>query len=147
MRYRKRGRPKLERSEKDLGTQELQSKRTKHQTEELLDRYLRLEMINEQQHWCGNHFRWLYASRYGVPNLRAASAVLFEGSNYQPTEEHVQQRIEQEYKRATSALKEQQQLSLLLNSIIYSQCVDSADISVNSEMVTPALDILVQLWC
>ena len=150
MRYRKRGRPPVERNDKDLGTEELQQKRTLYKTEELLDSYYRLEKISEEQYWCGNHFRWLYTARYGVPNLRSSGAALFDVSTCHPDDPLFQQKIELKYKQATQALKQKQLLDILFNTVIYSQCVDCSNRLLsndNGELVSSALDILVDLWC
>lgn len=149
MRYRGRGRPPAGRDKKDLGTKELQAKRARHETEELLDQYRRLGIISEQQHWCGNHFRWLYTLRYGVPNVRAVDPGKI-GSKHTEIAEEDPYRIQlaEDYKEALEQLSAARLLSVMMDVAIYSQCKNTRITEpYHNKELTKSLDILVDLWC
>lgn len=75
MKYRGRGRPKSTHQGADLGTPELQYYKKHHLTEEVIDRYLRHNILDSNQHWCGIHLRWLYTKLYGLPTARAVAFI------------------------------------------------------------------------
>lgn len=66
-----RGRPRTDRPRRDLGTPELIYKRAHNLTQEPLDACLERGFIDDNQHWSGIHFRWLYTLRYGTPDPTA----------------------------------------------------------------------------
>lgn len=148
MRYRKRGRPSQAKPDKDLGTNELQAKRQSGQTEEILDRFYRLELVSEKQYWAGNHFRWLYAMRFGIPNVRATDWCGNSGMVVSDDSEAWSSQINHQYKLAEQTLQNQKLLQPALDVLIYSHCTYSylPPVYIAPDVVD-ALDILVDLWC
>ncbi|MCD6035130.1 MAG: hypothetical protein K0R63_871 [Rickettsiales bacterium] len=84
MLHRKRGRPCLRRASRDLGTPELQEKRTQHITAEPLDFLHHKGLISSTQHQAGMRLRWLYSLRFGVPRVQAYNAEHIAGSSSSP---------------------------------------------------------------
>ena len=149
MRYRRRGRPKSTKPERDQGTKELQAKRAAYETEEWLDRYYRLEAITREQYWCGNHFRWLYTLRYGVPNAKIVDLGQDHGLVLEEDHEQWMARMSRKYKEAEAALSEAGMLDAMLHMVIDGQCTQlSAPMaSQPPQELLQALEILVDLWC
>ncbi|MEJ0009844.1 MAG: hypothetical protein WDN72_04545 [Alphaproteobacteria bacterium] len=65
----KRGRPRKPPAVLDLGTPELRLKHAVGLTAEPIDLCLARKLIDEAQHWCALHLRWLHTLRYGAPPL------------------------------------------------------------------------------
>ena len=150
MRYRGRGRPRAAKARKDLGTKELQQKRAAYETEELLDRYYRLELITEKQYWCGNHFRWLYTLRYGVLSVQSAASRRAAGCmDLLDDDDQWMARMECKYKQAEGQLEEAGVLTAMVHMVIDNQCAykQATHAPYSSQKLTRALEILVALWC
>lgn len=156
MRFRGRGRPKIIRAEKDYGTPELQEKRQRHITEEALDCYLRRQLITQNQHWCGIHFRWLYTLRYGIPSVKALDTTHFGGKECKLDDLQWKQEREAEYHHAAMILKKNRCYAPVVNICIYNGNYLDSSIIKNSRDISPdkyaslfknGMDILESLWC
>jgi hypothetical protein len=138
--HRGRGRPKLDRPDKDSGTPELQRKRQIYSTEEVLDAYLRRRIISQNQHWCGIHFRWLYTLRYGIPSVKSTDPTHFGGRECKLENAEWRAERELEFAEAVFHLRKHRCFESVLNVCVY-----------NREFITISLitgmDILEKLWC
>lgn len=158
-----RGRPrKAMPSSTDLGTPELIMKRTLGLTAEPLDRCLERRIIDEDQHWCGMHLRWLYTLRYGVPGV--SSLALDDAQRGLATEDDPLWRAarEEEFHEAANLLKEKRryhplvqlcihnEVPLFLSTPFAQQAFDRPDRADAMErdimIIRDGLDILVQHW-
>lgn len=150
MRYKKRGRPKIQREKVDYGTKELRAKRQTYETEEFIDGLYRRGLITEQQFWCSNHFRWLYAIRYGVPHIQA-SLIYFHGEVNTWQEKLSDKQIEMlsiKYKDAIDFLDTKGLLQTALRLLIYNNSFNPDMKICKAELANllVVLDILVDLW-
>ena len=147
-RYRGRGRPPKNREKRDLGTKELQQKRALGHTDEVLDYCHQRGIISDAQHWCGNHFRWLYTMRYGVPNIRATDFARLGLVAPPEDDDEWLARINVQYMQATELLEQRRCLGVVLNAVVYSQCEERPVAKKHDlEVLRSALEILVDLWC
>lgn len=148
MRYRTRGRPSKVRQSKDLGTKELQEKRKNGQTQEPLDRYYAQGLIGEQQYWAGNHFRWLYTMRYGVPSVKAIDLAGGDWGGAGEADEAWLATLNAQYIDAQNLLSQHGLLDVARDALIYQQGAYSglprAGLPCRLSIV---LDLLVDLWC
>ena len=76
---RSRGRPKLNKPAKDLGTVELQKKKKLHITDDALDLMLRREVITENQYHAGMKLRYFFNMLYGFLKVRAYDMSMVRG--------------------------------------------------------------------
>lgn len=116
----KRGRPKLnldKLAKVDSGTPELKLKRSKHLTEELIDRLLRLELINTHQHQVALTFRWLYGLKFGSLRLRAYLPAIYRNSCNQD-ESWLKEQADK-YQLATNELSKIKALELITDIVIF----------------------------
>ena len=100
----KRGRPKSAQKGTDTGTPELVMKKLLGETAETLDLLLEHRLINQHQHWCGIHLRWLYTLRYGAPSVRTIDPTHVGGNEILLDDPVWRIAREQEYNQAISAL-------------------------------------------
>ena len=153
---RKRGRPKSIRPDIDCGTPELQAKRQLHLTSEPLDMCLKQGYINDVQHWCGIHLRWLYTLRYGAPGLRPLAMNALECPGGLSDDSSWRAAREQEYHDALIVLTRHQAARPMLNLCVFniwpafliaSDRVDTIhDPSLTACSVSQGLQILVHHW-
>lgn len=120
---RKRGRPKNNRPSIDTGTPETVMKRLQDTTSEILDLCLKYNIINEKQHWCGIHLRWLYTLRYGVPSVRCRDLLYFAEHQTNNTEEDPQWREEREkeFNQAIVALNKAGYAITIVNLCVFNE--------------------------
>jgi FMN phosphatase YigB (HAD superfamily) len=93
----KRGRPKKQKIDKDLGTEELQMHRHKDFLNHIepIDFLIQEKMINFEQHKAGLRLRWLYTLSYGAASVQAVRYMYPEDfSNAHSEEWHVRKRKE-----------------------------------------------------
>lgn len=139
---RKRGRPKSARVEKDMGTPELQYKRAHGETAEALDICLQKGIIDEQQHWCGIHLRWLYTLRYGAPGVRALDPNHIIGVEVKTDDPTWREAREAEYHEAVSRLNKRGVGRILTNICIHNERPDPEMV----HKMQDGLDLLVRHW-
>ena len=73
-------------------------------TAETLDWCLERGLIDEKQHWCGIHLRWLYTLRYGAPGIRALDLNEVDGLEIQQDDPKWRELREAEYHTAMQKL-------------------------------------------
>ena len=117
----RRGRPKQEIPETDLGTPELRHKRAKQVTDEPLDWLRKHDIITHKQHWCGIHFRWLYTLRYGATTAQSLDTARENGITHYREYGEWQLEREDEWKEAILHLKTHDLLSAALEYCVYQQ--------------------------
>ncbi len=158
---KKRGRPKKNLPTTDTGTPETIMKRLLGVTSEALDLCLERGIINEKQHWCGIHLRWLYTLRHGVPGVRAVDLTkpINETDNSIDYEDPVwREAREREYSNAISTLSKTGHALPLMNLCIFNERPKFLNISPhntvkiiklnekNIDILREGLDILIKLW-
>lgn len=150
----RRGRPKKqERPEADTGTPELRRKRQQCLTVEPLDWLREREIITQQQHWCGLHFRWLYTLRYGVATVQSLDAARVKGLMHSKEYEEWQNEREADWKNAVEAIASPALLQLLLNYCVYQQniptrwLISSVTKDAHIEKLSKCLFQLEKMWC
>jgi hypothetical protein len=122
---RRRGRPKKHTiTDHDKGTPELQAKRVHQLTIEPLDYCLHEQLINDEQHWCGIHLRWLYTLRYGAPSLQALNPAHIRGITNNSDDPDWRTAREQEYTRAINLLGEKGYAQIIVNLCIHHERPD-----------------------
>ncbi len=158
---RGRGRPKNNRPTTDTGTPETVMKRLLGVTTEALDLCLERGIINQKQHWCGIHLRWLYTLRHGVPSVRALDLSQHIDNNQKSIdyEDLVwREAREKEYNEAINTLTKSGHAILLMNLCIYNErpkfldCYSISKIKnndnnlININILCNGLDVLAKLW-
>lgn len=117
----RRGRPRSNTRQKDLGTPELRQKRQAGITAEPIDLCLQAGIITPKQHWCAIHFRWLYAMRYGVPGIQAVNPAHLAGRELSTDNSEWKEEREQEYRQAAALLESRGLMEVLLKICIYNE--------------------------
>lgn len=155
---RRRGRPKSQRPAVDTGTPETVMKRLLGVTSEALDLCLERKVINQKQHWCGMHLRWLYTLRHGVPGVRAINPSHIDGYEVKYEDPVWRAAREKEYVTAINMLSKTGYAALMLNLCVYNerpkflrdfkdfQPAGDAEIAKNIANIHDAFDILTNLW-
>lgn len=115
---RRRGRPKLARPEKDLGTKELRAKRKVNMTIEPLDLCLKQQIISEDAYQAGLRLCWLYRLHFGSPHLKAHN---IEEINGKPTHYEDEAWLARRFEEYLGCLKELQKISA--KSVVMNICV------------------------
>lgn len=118
---RRRGRPKQSRPSRDMGTPELVMKRLMGETMEALDLCLERGIINDQQHWCGIHLRWLYTLRHGAPGVRAVDPTHLGGITIKNDDPLWRAAREMEYHDAIHLLAGSGHALIIMNLCIYNE--------------------------
>ena len=118
---KRRGRPKSTRTTHDRGTPELLIKRQQGETLEALDLCLERRIINDRQHWCGIHLRWLYTLRYGAPGVRAIDTTHLGGFDITVDDPLWRGAREKEYHEAIALLAQSGHALLVMNLCIYNE--------------------------
>lgn len=119
--YRRRGRPKIKKVEKDLGTKELRAKRALDITIEPLELCLKREIIDEEQYQAGIRLRWLYQLNFGSPNIRAYNMEYQEGKNTREMNEDWLANRFDEYKECLKSLEKSSAKKIVMNICIFGQ--------------------------
>ena len=160
-RQRGRGRPKNNRPTTDTGTPETVMKRLLGVTTEALDLCLEHGIINQKQHWCGIHLRWLYTLRHGVPSVRAldlSQRIDNKEKSIDYEDPIWREAREKEYNEAINTLTKSGHAILLLNLCIYNERpqflnISSTNIINNAKnncknigILCNGLDVLAKLW-
>ncbi|MEZ5691352.1 MAG: hypothetical protein R3D71_06785 [Rickettsiales bacterium] len=162
---RRRGRPKIDRPKIDTGTPETANKIKRGITKEPIDLLFEKQLINQYQHWCAIHLRWLYTLRYGVVNVKAidvSRSYDMSISQSNDNNELWNSERESEYNNALNRLKLSGYDRLILNLCVYNEyksvsgiypmlfghnCAHKYQkIEENIVMIRDGLDILVNLW-
>lgn len=154
----RRGRPKSNRPQIDTGTPETIMKRLLGLTTEALDLCMERGIINDRQHWCGIHLRWLYTLRHGVPSVRANDLSYSGNCGQKPVDyddPHWRAAREKEYNTAINALTQSGHALLLMNLCVYNEMPKSMALFPEHSEKKPChiasnirngLDILSELW-
>lgn len=103
---RKRGRPRIKKTQIDFGTRELQEKRQHEITTEPLDLCLRRGLITAEQHWAGIHFRWLHSMRFGAIKLHSMDPSDLGGIEHKLENPARDKRLQEEYQFILSKLQQ-----------------------------------------
>ena len=117
----KRGRPRTLQStgrKKDYGTRELQAKRKQYVTSEPLDYCLGQGWITAEEHWCGNHLRYLHAVRYGVIRPRAVMWAEDDSPSHAPNDAWLARKY-QRYRDALDVLYNHGAARVVMQIAIY----------------------------
>lgn len=101
----RRGRPKDNRPIIDHGTPELRKKYQMGLTKEALDLCIDYRWITPEQHWAGNHLRYLYTKRYGVPQPKTMEYELQSNHAISSDQPLLQTDNETNYKQAIEWLE------------------------------------------
>lgn len=117
-----RGRPRKVAPPIDIGTPELRLKHALRLTAEPIDLCLEKQLINQEQHWCGLHLRWLYTLRYGAPSLTThytdhaspASGEIKQDTTWRTLRE-------QEYQTAIQLLKTHHHYERVMRLAVYNE--------------------------
>jgi hypothetical protein len=117
----KRGRPKSDKPSIDLGTPELIQKKANEETNESLDICLRRGLIEQSQHWCGIHLRWLHTIRYGAPGVSAIQLFDMSQDTTGVVDEQWRKDRESEYIDAVCLLAKHHALKPIVNICIYNE--------------------------
>ncbi|MGE0755000.1 MAG: hypothetical protein AB7L92_07545 [Alphaproteobacteria bacterium] len=153
---RGRGRPRATRPQHDHGTQELQEKRRRGETSEILDLCFARGLITQKQHWCGIHLRWLYTLRYGTPSVQATrlADVTADAKHCDP---EWQVARDDEYRNALHLLNQYGNAQIVLDVCIFNESpgflrptahmASHTHIEDEFACFTAALNILVKHWC
>ncbi len=153
---RKRGRPRTVRPMRDSGTAELIMKRLNSETTEALDLCLERGIIDQSQHWCGVHLRWLYTLRFGAPGVRAVDPAHLGGMETKPHDEKWASSREEEYQSALAHLSRSGHAALVMNICIFNEKpafllkpanLHASKVIKMAENFTEGLDILKSIWC
>lgn len=118
---RRRGRPKSSLPKKDIGTYELLKKREQDETIEPLDLCLKKGLIDDEQHWCGVHLRWLYTLRHGAPGVRAIDPTHLGGMELKIDDPLWRNQREEEYHLAIKKLASTKKAEIVMNICIYNE--------------------------
>lgn len=155
---RRRGRPKNNRPARDTGTPEMLIKRAMGLTTESLDLCLQRGVINERQHWCGIHLRWLYTLRNGAPTPKTTDFEYSDHGNIKTDDPQWKEEREREYGAAINLLTKSGHSLMLLNICVYNErprflnmskeemARNSESIAANISRLRDGLDILSTLW-
>lgn len=119
---RKRGRPKLKSSKKDLGTPELIMKKLHDYTTEPLDLCLERKIIVPDQHWCGMHLRWLYTLRWGTPCARTSYQTYLGNHDMRTNDPEFRMICEKEYVEAVKMLSKEGYTATMMDLCVYNIC-------------------------
>lgn len=117
----KRGRPCLNRPEKDMGTRELAAHHKEGHTMEALDICLNRNLISDEAHRAGLHLRWLYSLRFGTPTIRAYDHSNLGGRALRKEHDPWRARREQEYEQAITQLKQINAAIMVSNVAIFNR--------------------------
>jgi len=152
---RKRGRPKLNRPTKDLGTPELQRKHREGVTLEPIDLCLEKALINDAQHKAARRLLWLYRMRHGCPWVKASEWDKEGCSAYMPERDETWHEDKEESLQQALALLEREKCKEALLNICIFQKMPSFLFSHGTktpreyrelEILRDGLDALVGLW-
>lgn len=116
----RRGRPKTGLPEKDFGTPELQKKRLLNATSEPIDLCLFHQIIDDKQHWCGMHLRWLYTIRYGAPSITSRYTTTQWAPQYEDSSAWRTNR-EQEYHEAVHLLRKMRHYEPVMRLCVFNE--------------------------
>lgn len=121
----KRGRPKTKeiakQEEKDLGTKELQEKRSRGMTREVIDIVLEKNLISGEQYSAAMHLRWLYTVRFGAPTVSAINLEIDCRRESGRNDEVWQMEREKEYAMAIEKLRAGGSLKIVMNIVVFNQ--------------------------
>ena len=116
----RRGRPpKPEAHYHDPGTPELIFKRLHSTTAEAADICLERGIIDNEQHWCILHLRWLHTLRHGTVNVRAVDLTSVNGRDNVSDDLEWRADREREYADAVQALRRMGQDTLVISLAVY----------------------------
>lgn len=119
---RKRGRPKAAaRPSHDHGTPELAMKRLMGDTMEALDLCLERGLIDDRQHWCGIHLRWLYTLRHGAPSVSALNPAHLGGMEIKNDDPSWRTARELEYNEALNLLARSGHALIVMNLCVFNE--------------------------
>lgn len=118
---RKRGRPKTEKQEKDLGTVELREKRNRDMTAEPIDLCLKRGLIDQLEHESAIRLKWLYTLRFGAPGISAYNPEKVGKSCFRADCEEWLKARSYEYDQALTALAKIGAKRLVMNICIFGQ--------------------------
>lgn len=113
-----RGRPRTNKSSRDLGTPELQNKRKHFTTLEPFDLCFKRNIINKKQHNAGMKLRWLYSIFFGIPNVSAHDIDHIAGRGQQKYSNKWYEQRELEYNIAAQELKDMGCYQMLIDVCI-----------------------------
>lgn len=116
----RRGRPRTAAAAPDLGTAELRRHHQQGITAEPLDLCLARQLISDEQHRAGLHWRWLYTLRYGAPSITGRYGQQQSASARDACEtwQHLR---EQEYHTARRLLVEQHSYDPIMRLCIHNE--------------------------
>ncbi len=143
----KRGRPRLQKPGVDLGTPELQRHRQDSGTAEALDIFLQHQMIDEEQHWCGMHLRWLHTLKHGAPGANITDILgSIYGSFTAAASPQWRAEREEEYRQALEALADPQIRRTVCRIAIYNESSCMRGRRQEQELLSQGLEILRKHW-
>jgi hypothetical protein len=116
-----RGRPKLSREKKDLGTKELLAKKHAGVTEEMLDLMLNKGIITSLEHQAGLRFRWLHYLKFGTLSLRAYNVGNIVGQQPLNNDTKWKYYKEKEYEQAAFTLCQSGCFNIVADICIFNQ--------------------------
>lgn len=115
----KRGRPRLNKDKKDLGTIELRNKKIYDITTEALDLCLKKSIITQEQHEAAMRLRWLYTLRFGAPDISAYNPENIGKSCFRQDNELWLSARHYEYKLALKELDRTRTKKIVMNICIF----------------------------
>jgi hypothetical protein len=118
---RKRGRPALQKSQDDKGTNELQRKKSLGITAEPLDLCLKKGLICDEEHNAGIRLRWLYTLRFGAPDISAYSLDRRGKSCVQSDNDEWLHPRQLEYNNALTTLDKIGAKTIVMNICVFNQ--------------------------
>lgn len=145
----RRGRPPLNRPNKDFGTPELQIKRQSRLTSEIIDLYLEKGIITQQQHWCGIHMRWLHTIRFGAPSVKALDTTHNGGAEIYEDDADWLAAREEEHAQAYEALKQAEADQVIIEACVYNNdpLLSRRNSFAAYQQLMHGFDALEKLWC
>lgn len=115
----KRGRPKIQREDKDCATKELTDKHQKGLTLEALDLVLYKGLISELEHKSGIHLRWLYSLRFGMFHLRAYNFDHKRSRHISNYDDEWLKNREEEYEQAVKLMCEAKTFNIVFDVCVF----------------------------